>query len=437
MSCFEAIQSAALYAVVIAGINGPEVDDQQRPPLADDESFLDSLADLDRGLDVRASKVLDSSLSEFDHDLARPIEVPSTPLGSLAPRRRPWRTPIAARQRELSPFPPPPPVGERTRGPSIGEASPPTLPLKPPTQSFATNAPGSPGPTGGSNPDPTYESFYGFNEKPFGLSSDPKFVYRSASFDRATQDLIDAIDRHDGVMLLTGERGTGKTTLGLSLVGQIGGSSRTSFLTDPPATVDRLLDSLQQSAVIVVDDAHRWPVEMLEKVCGVGPDALGQRPQVVLIGEPVLLTWLRRRALRRLDRRVGTRCQLEPLTADEVARYVAHRLAVAGSGVRVEFDESAVAELHAISGGIPRAINLICDRALAEGHRRLTSRIDALTIASAADDLDLMAPAFGVRSIVQRAALLVAFVALVLVGAAAAAWVFRDDIQRTVIAGRR
>jgi len=274
--------------------------------------------------------------------------------------------------------------------------------------------------------------FYGFDEKPFGLASDPRFVYHSSSFDRATQDIVDAIDRHDGITLLVGEKGTGKTTLCLSLPGQIGESGRTSILTGPPPSMDRLLNSLQQSSVVIVDDAERWPDNLLAVVCGLGRDPLPARPQVILVGEPALLARLGRRPLRTIDRKIRTRSRFEPMTQDEVAGFVVHRMAAAGSGVRVEFDEDAIARLHAISGGVPGVVNLVCDRALAEGHRRMASRIDVSIVAFAADALDLTSRP-GARPIVQIASILIALVALMLVGAAAAALVFRDDIRRVVI----
>lgn len=311
----------------------------------------------------------------------------------------------------------------------MGTAPGPVLPPSRRARSYASTPAGSSG-----TPDATltYELFYGFDEQPFGLSSDPKFVYRSASFERATEALFDAIDRRESVIVLTGEKGTGKTTLCLSLVGQLGDSKRATLLTHPPASIDELLNVIERSTVVVADDAERWPVEMLEQLHGLAEGAREQCPQLVLVGEPMLIGTLRRRTLHALGGRIKTRCRLGPLGADEVAAYVAHRLAVAGTGVRVEFDEGALARLYAISRGVPRVINQVCDAALSAGHRISASRIDATLIAAAADGLNLARPLSRARSIVQGVSMVLAFIVLLLVGAAAAAWVFREDIARAV-----
>lgn len=404
-----------LYRTMIASINGPEVDThQQKPPLADDAKFLDSLLDLDRGLSSRGPVE--------DHPLRHAVTVPqldraeapqsaaisTVALGSFAARRRPWRASVAASRPE--PGLQPPPVGRRARRSSLGDASAPVADLATVTD----------------------EQFYGFDEKPFSLSSDLKFVYHSGSFDRATQDLIGAINRRDAVMLLTGQKGAGKTTLCLALLGQLGDSTRTSFLTHPPAEGDDL-NVLQQSGVVIVDDAHRWPVEALQQIGRLADDAREERAQIVLVGEPVLLARLGRRALRRLDRGIRTRCRLDPLTADELGGYVAYRMAVAGTGARVQFDESAMTRLHAVSRGVPRVVNLACDRALAEGHRMSASTIDGTLIAAVAHDLDLPASRPATKSVVQTATMLLALIVCMLVGAAAAAWVLRDDLERAII----
>src|SRR3990172_9198119 len=351
---------------------GLKVDsDQQKPSLADDEKFRDRLLELDGGLGVR-----DPAAEHPTRPLAKaparpepaeapsPSELPIASFGSLAPRRRPWRTPIAAGSLARDLVPQAPEVGERARGPSIGDAPAPSLAPSRQKRSLADAS-------------LTYDLFYGFEEQPFGPSSDLKFIYRSVSFDRATQDLMDAIDRREGVMVVTGENGTGKTTLRLSLVGQIGGATRPSLLTDPPASVRELFEAVQGSAVVVIDEAQRLSIEVLEQLYRLSEGGRGgERLQIVLAGEPELLRLLRHRGLRGLNRRVRTRCRLDALMADEVADYLAHRIAVAGPNARIAFDQGAATAMYACSRGIPRVINLVADRALAEGHQIPVGRID-------------------------------------------------------------
>jgi general secretion pathway protein A len=156
----------------------------------------------------------------------------------------------------------------------------------------------------------------------------------------------------------------------------------------------------------------------------------------VLSGQPSLTSLLRRRELRSLDRRIKTRCVLTPLLADEAAGYVMHRLSVAGSSVRVEFDDSAIARIHAISRGVPRLVNLLCDHALTRGRQASASVIDADLIEDAAGDLDLAAPRSVAAQLARTAAVITVLFALMLVGAGGAAWVFRDRVQQAIAVWR-
>jgi general secretion pathway protein A len=316
---------------------------------------------------------------------------------------------------------------------------------------------------------PTYEPFYGLAEKPFGLSTDPKFIYHSTSHDGVAQEILEALGRGDGMMVLTGEMGTGKTTLCRSLVERLGRRTVTSFITDPLASFDDLLKvvladfgvvareatagglaatgeelvaaagdfaaslaPLQASAVIFIDEAQNMPADVLDRLSALAARSGGvRRVQVVLVGQPSLSSLLHRPECRSVERRVVSRSRLAPLTPDETMGYVAHRLAVAGPGARVEFNGAALAVLHEVTRGVPRFINLVCDRALTRGHEVAASVIDDAMIVSAAADLGLTAPAAD-RRWVARLALAVAFVLLVVAGAGAAAWVFRDEVSRLV-----
>lgn len=439
-------------------------DPQNKRPLADDPNFLASLSDLDRGL----------STPDVVDDAVEPRRVaPPTPAASAPPPRPavpstsgaipPVAVPPGAPGQPaplLDLFPPPPTTRERARGPAIGGAPPPRIRRTPAMTAEAPVA----------APDLTYEPFYGLNEKPFGELPDPKFIYHSTSLDAVAQQLIDAIGRRDEIVLVTGEKGIGKTTLCRSVINQLDRRTLTSFVTDPSVSVEELLKNvLVDFGVIAREDAARGhlataarneltdtlrefatslaplqaaAVVMIDDADGVANDvfalirdlAAGARRQAtlhfVLAGQPALL---RRRELHWIDRRIAVRCRLEPLPAEEVGGYVGHRLAVAGASARVEFDDGAIAKIHALTGGVPARVNVVCDRALTLGHQAAASVIDDRLVTAAAGDLNLGAPRSERRWLVRTVALGLAFALLMLLGAAAAAWVFRDAMARAVM----
>lgn len=316
----------------------------------------------------------------------------------------------------------------------------------------------------------TYEPFYGLSENPFSLSPDTKFIYHSTSHDRALQELIDALGRGDAIMLLTGELGVGKTTLCRSLVEQLGRRTVTSLIADPAAPLEDLLRTvlvdfgvaaredaargqmaaatrqeliaavgdfaaslapLQASAVIIVDDAQDVRPELLELLSALSDGAAADRQvQIILVGQPTLPALLHRKELRPIECQIAVRCRLDPLTAEEVSGYVVHRLAVAGANARVEFDEGAFAELHAATRGVPRLVNLVCDRALTRGQQVSASVIDDELVAAAAADLELVPLRSDARRVARMAMMALAFIALMLAGAGAAAWVFRAQLSQ-------
>jgi general secretion pathway protein A len=399
---------------------------ESRPPLADDLSFL---ADLDQGLDVEK------------------------PRGSLTPRRRPL----------LDLFPPRP-AGARAG--SHGSARPP-LPGRPPGAAFWL-------PQSGASPaSRTYEAFYGLNEAPFSLIPDPKFLYHSSSHDRAAQEILSAIVRRDPIIMLTGDAGSGKTTLCQAVTEQIDRRTFTAFVADPILDVEDLLKSLligfgvisradltggrlsgaKESeltialkefllslvplngfAVVFIDEAQNLSPEMLEGVRAVADiDSDRCLIQFVIIGEPGLLKTLRQQELSRFDQGVSVRCELLPLTQDEVGDYVSHRLAVAGDGQsHVEFDDGVFALMYEWTHGLPGRLNRLCDRVLALGYEQSSSLIDAAVVETAASDVGFIAPDAPSAKLVRLGLGAVMFVVLTLMGAGAGTFVFRTQIRRAV-----
>jgi type II secretory pathway predicted ATPase ExeA len=478
----------------------------------DDPAVQKSLADLDKGLGVDRQRSPDSSqrssdepqsgdrpVPPADHPLPssdrprptadrRPPTVPSVPVGSIFPesaltseaaaaplpsrfaraadtRARPESGASDARRPLLDLFPPPHVLERgRARAPAIVGAPPPrVVRSRFALQAESVQQPGAPLPL-------TYEPFYGLSEKPFSLSTDPKFIYRSASHDRALQELIDALGRGNGIMLLTGETGIGKTTLCRSLVDQLGHRTVSSFITAPVGSLDDVLKTvlvdfgvvaredaahgtlaaatrqeltaaigdfaaslapLQASAVIILDEAQDVPPDILEPLAALWETAsVDRRVQIILVGQPALASLLHRRQLRTLERSVTVRCRLEPLTAEEVIGYVVHRIAVAGTSARVEFDDSAYAELYSATRGVPRLVNLVCDGALMRGYETSASVIDDQLVAGAAANLELGPLRSDAHRVARVAAMALAFIALMLLGAGAAAWVFRAQLSQ-------
>jgi general secretion pathway protein A len=274
-----------------------------------------------------------------------------------------------------------------------------------------------------------YEQYYGFAEKPFSLTPDPKFLYRSESHANAFELLQYALDRREGFVVITGDIGTGKTTLCRALLEQTDKKTFTALLLNPFLSEEDLLKAVLQDlgvlsrhdsramartptkqdlintlhdfllsliplgarAVLIIDEAQNLPLRILEQIRILSNLETDKEKllQMVLVGQLNLASLLRSPELRQLDQRVSIRHQLKPLAEEEVTAYIAHRLAVANGRKTVMFAPAALQLVYRYSGGIPRLINLICDRALLGAYAAQTSRIDADLVRSAADGLEL------------------------------------------------
>jgi type II secretory pathway predicted ATPase ExeA len=427
----------------------------------EDAGFAVGLNDLDRGLDpvddtpVRPVPHVRSARPETAEPV-RPSAPPppfAAPPGSLRPARRAL----------LDLFPTTLLEAARPPGPIIGTAPGPQLPH---VQSVRDRPPRRIDPL----IDETFDEL-----TPFSLSTDPKFLYRSASNHVVTTELLGAIRRRDGIGILTGEPGIGKTTLCRAVIQDLDRRTLTSLSLKPFLSVDDLLKTvlvdlgviarddlarapqvsrealttalgsfleslvpLQASALVFIDDAHDLPVGVLQDIGVV--TAAGQDSrllQVVLVGRPGLTALLKRPELQRLDERVAVRCELGPLAADEITAYVRHRLASAGVTPRVEFDEDVSARIYELSHGVPGVVNLLCDRALSRGHKTSASVIDGALVEAAAGDLDLRQSVAEPRGILRALLTVLVLMAFMLLGAGAALWVFRADVARTIIQWER
>jgi type II secretory pathway predicted ATPase ExeA len=274
----------------------------------------------------------------------------------------------------------------------------------------------------------TYEPYYELKEKPFSLSSDPRFLYKSRSHALVYDDLRAGILRREGVIVLTGDIGTGKTTICRAVLNGLDRKTFSAFLPDPfvsredllktllidfgVMSVDELKSSrfneasrlalsyplydflrtlvpLQAFAVLMIDEAQNLSLPLLEELRILsdleGPEKL---LQVVLIGQLELLPKLKDPKLRQLDQRVSVRCELQPLDRAGVSAYIAHRLGVADGGSHlVKFSDEATDLIYNATKGNPRLINLVCDRALHLAHLAKTGDIGTVIARKAVTEI--------------------------------------------------
>jgi len=274
----------------------------------------------------------------------------------------------------------------------------------------------------------TYEAFYGLKEKAFSLNADPRFLYHSPSHAAAFENLLAGIRRREGLLVLTGEIGSGKTTLCQAVLKNLGRKTFSSFVPDPFASREDLLKtllldfgvltieqlttgSLQRASrtelsyllagfleslstldafvVVILDEAQNMSLPLIEET-RILSDSFGGKGglQIVFVGQPELHAKMKLPEMRQVDQRVCGYNHLEPLTRDAVAGYIQHRLHVAGlNRERVLFAPDVVDLLHRRTGGVPRLINRVCDRALDLAHRQQLAWVDREILEAALIDV--------------------------------------------------
>jgi general secretion pathway protein A len=264
-----------------------------------------------------------------------------------------------------------------------------------------------------------YEPFFGLETSPFGLTPDPRFLFRSKGHHDILSSLLYGVSTSKGVMLLLGDVGTGKTTLCRALLRELPPETESVLLLNPHLSetelVGAILDDLGverrgttrgelmtvlnaylltaggegKAVVIVADEAQQMSMETLEQLRILSTlEAPGRKLlQIILVGQPELAAKLARTELRQLDQRIAVRCQLSALSERETARYIEHRLRAAGLGGSLPFTSSATARVHRATGGVPRLINLICDRALTAAFAARRRDVDVATVNTAVRSL--------------------------------------------------
>ncbi|SDZ98755.1 Type II secretory pathway, component ExeA (predicted ATPase) [Desulfuromusa kysingii] len=265
-----------------------------------------------------------------------------------------------------------------------------------------------------------YKDYFGLKEDPFSIAPDPQFLYMSARHREALAHLIYGMKSDSGFVLLTGEVGTGKTTVCRCLLGQVPENSEIAFILNPKLSVVELLATIcdelaivypqenssvkvfidlinrylldahsqEKQTVLIIDEAQNLSVDVLEQIRLLTNLETDKRKllQVIMLGQPELNHMLERQELRQLAQRVTARYHLEPLSKNEIGAYLNHRLAIAGVE-RPLFPAATVAKLYKLTGGVPRLINLLCDRGLLGAYVRSVNIVSPALLTEAANEV--------------------------------------------------
>ena len=264
-----------------------------------------------------------------------------------------------------------------------------------------------------------YNDYFGLREAPFSIAPNPQYLFMSPRHREALAHLLYGIQSDGGFILLTGEVGTGKTTVCRCLLEQIPEDVDTGYILNPKQTAQEILatacDELHISypkdasikvlvdcindfllashqsgrrTVLIIDEAQNLSVDVLEQLRLLTNLETNQRKllQIILLGQPELLTLLAKQELRQLSQRVTARFHLDALSRDEVADYIQHRLDTAGAKGSL-FPPATVKRIYTLSNGIPRLVNLVCDRALLGTYVQNRLQVDIPTVNNAAREI--------------------------------------------------
>ncbi len=241
-----------------------------------------------------------------------------------------------------------------------------------------------------------YKRFFNFTESPFNLTPDPRFFFSSPKHEDTFSQILYGIQERKGFIVLTGEVGTGKTTLCWLLLDRLDPKIKTSLIFNPNLTTIELLQAINQdfgiasksqskrelvdelnrfllaelpqggNAVLIVDEAQNLTIDCLEEIRLLSnlETAKEKLLQILLVGQPELRDKLSLQELRQVNQRVSLRYHLDPLDLEETENYIGYRLKVAGGREWVLFTPKAIDKIHRLTHGVPRLINILCDKAL-------------------------------------------------------------------------
>ena len=305
-----------------------------------------------------------------------------------------------------------------------------------------------------------YSNHFGLTQDPFSIAPDPRYLFMSERHREALAHLLYGVTGPQpgaggsggGFVLLTGDIGTGKTTICRCFLEQIPAGCHVAYIFNPKLTVTELLQSIceefhiapaagaptvkdyidalnsfllqshaaGQSCVLIIDEAQNLQADVLEQLRLLTNLETNERKllQIVLIGQPELRSMLERAELEQLAQRVIARFHLDALTERETTQYIAHRLAVAGHSKSLPFDSKALQRIHHLARGVPRRINLLCGRALLGAWATGVERVNRAVVDKAAVEVFGTEPARSSRATAQRTAYALGSLLLIGVGLA-------------------
>jgi general secretion pathway protein A len=266
-----------------------------------------------------------------------------------------------------------------------------------------------------------YCEYYGLMRRPFEMTPDPSFLYLGEAHREGLATLVYGIQSGKGFVMLTGEVGTGKTTLLHALLNQLDSSTASAFIFNPRLEPldffhmlfaelgieercetksdyllrlnDFLIERLErgQPTVLIVDEAQNLTPDLLEEIRLLSnlETSTSKLIQIMLVGQPELKEMLSAPELRQLRQRIALRHHLRPFNERETSDYVEERLRLAGYAGKAIFKRKAIRELYAVTGGTPRLLNVVCDGALLLGYSRDQATLDVKDIREVAQDLEL------------------------------------------------
>ena len=265
-----------------------------------------------------------------------------------------------------------------------------------------------------------YLEFYGLKQVPFDLTPNPRFLFHSGKHREALNNLLYGIRERKGFVQLTGEVGSGKTTLCRAMLEQLDGRFSTAVILNPVLNAEELMKAIAtefvleardldrldavsaisgfllkqveqgRESVLIIDEAQNLTEELLEQVRLLSNIETDDRKllQIVLLGQPELRDRLNSHRLRQLRQRITVRYHLKPLTRFEMTQYVQHRLELAGAKGVPYFTRPALWRVYFYSRGIPRLVNAVCDKALLAGYVEHSDRITHRMVGRAIRELE-------------------------------------------------
>jgi general secretion pathway protein A len=267
-----------------------------------------------------------------------------------------------------------------------------------------------------------YETYYGLKENPFNVTPDPKFIYLGENHQEALAHLLYGVREKKGFVVITGEVGSGKTTLIHYLLSRFNGNgnTKTAYLFNPKLSANDFIqyilkdlgvvvnggtksDNLyslyryllnayenNEKVILIVDEAQGLDPELLEEIRLLSnfETSKSKLLQIILVGQPELKKTLSEHGLRQLKQRINMRYHLNPLSKKETKEYIEKRLRTAGAKGRL-FTEKAIEEIYRRSKGAPRIINILCDNSLLNGYALDQKMVDNKSVKEAAKDLNL------------------------------------------------